>query len=128
MEFSERAKKHEFAGKEERYDFIHEDFDGLVDEYMQVLGKIKSALICEGIIEEENEQALELSEEVQREAVEAMCRMVSEYDYDAFRRLVEELNRCKMSEDNREFVTKLSEAIEKGDTKAVSWITADIKA
>lgn len=50
MEFSERAKSHEFAGKEERYDFIHDDFDGFITEYRQVLAKVRDALICEGAI------------------------------------------------------------------------------
>ena len=128
MTFSERAKKHEFAGKEERYEFIHEDFDGLLEEYREVLGKIRSALVCEGIIEDTDDATVELSEEVQKEAIDTMCRMAARYNYDSVNRIIDELKKCKLSEENKEFVDAFSEALEKGDSRLASRMFYNIKS
>jgi CheY-like chemotaxis protein len=44
MEISERAKKHEFACKEERYDFVDEDGAAFVEDYLKFLDLVEAAL------------------------------------------------------------------------------------
>ena len=44
MKQSERAKKHEFAVKEDNIGFIHEDFEGFIAEYKDVCEKIGAAV------------------------------------------------------------------------------------
>ena len=39
--FSERAKKHEFAAKEDNTDFIYSDFDDFINEYISICEKLK---------------------------------------------------------------------------------------
>ena len=40
-ELSERAKKHEFAAKEDDTDFIYKDAEGFLNEYAKVCKKLK---------------------------------------------------------------------------------------
>ena len=116
MEFSEQAKSHEFAGKEERYDFIHEDFENLIEQYTEVLHKVKQALICEGVMDNEADVP-ELSPETQTQVVMSVCRMVKEYDFDGMRRLVKEARDCGMSKENRDTIERISHLIETGDVR-----------
>lgn len=44
LELSERAKKHEFAGKEDRISEIEEDFEGLIKLYRDTVTEIKKML------------------------------------------------------------------------------------
>lgn len=44
MEISEHAKKHEFAAKESRFDFIDEDGSGLIEEIAAFIDRIEKAL------------------------------------------------------------------------------------
>lgn len=48
VELSEHAKKHEFASKEGRYDYIDEDGEKFLNEYSDMLNRIESALEGEG--------------------------------------------------------------------------------
>ncbi|MBO4846547.1 MAG: response regulator [Lachnospiraceae bacterium] len=40
----ERAKQHEFAAKDKKYELIEEDSDGLIEEYASICEKIKKAI------------------------------------------------------------------------------------
>ena len=41
---SERAKQHEFACKEERFDFVEEDGAAFVEDYLKFLDKVEAAM------------------------------------------------------------------------------------
>ena len=43
-EISERAKQHEFACKEERFDFVEEDGAAFVEDYLKFLDKVEAAM------------------------------------------------------------------------------------
>lgn len=119
MEFSERAKSHEFAGKEERFDYIHADFEEFVAQYRQVLARVREVLICEGIIVNKSPatESYHMPEELQTEVMAAVAAMARSCDMDGVKRLLSEIEDCHMSKENREFLDKLWEKLESGDTK-----------
>lgn len=123
-EFSELAKKHEFSGKEEKYDFLHEDFPHLESMYKETLHKIHNALVIKGKIEEASNEAnegngIELSEEVVQDAVTSIKAMLEEYDYDYALLLIEQLMICKLPLDVKKNIDSLKAAIDDENAKEV---------
>lgn len=114
MELSERAKKHEFAGKEGNHEFLHEDFSNLVDLYRDVLKKLSKALVCCGRIGK-CEEKVTLSEETLTRAEKAICAMIEDFDYDGIRRIIEELKCCHLPEAFEENICNIMKAIDNDD-------------
>ena len=65
---------------------------------------------------------------MQKEAIDTMCRMAARYNYDSVNRIIDELKKCKLSEENKEFVDAFSEALEKGDSRLASRMFYNIKS
>ena len=114
MELSERAKKHEFAGKEGDYEFLHEDFDSLVDLYRDVLKKLSKALVCCGRIGK-CEEKVTISEETLTRAEKAICAMIEDFDYDGIRRIIEELRCCHLPEAFEKNIDNIMKAVDNDD-------------
>ncbi len=118
MEFSERAKAHEFAGKGEEYDFIHEDFDGLISQYREVLEKIGNALVCCGKLSKP-EDKYQISSDTEKRAMKALCILIDDFDFDGVCRLISELMTCQLSEEAEKNIDSLKKAVDKGNVKEI---------
>ena len=112
MELSERAKQHEFSGKDGKYEFLHEDFPRLVSLYREALEKLRRALVSCGRIGKLEEKAT-ISSEIEKGALKALCRMVESFDYDGVIRLIDELKTCKLSESAEMDICNIMQAIER---------------
>ncbi|MBQ6815549.1 MAG: response regulator [Lachnospiraceae bacterium] len=123
MEFSERAKRHEFAGKEERYGFIHDDVDGLLEEYKSVLSKIRRALIFEGIMEEGSEDnetqtdKIVLPEAVEEQIIGSLHQLMENYKLERIKQIYDITRACNLRYENEKLLAEVYNAIEDGDTK-----------
>lgn len=126
MELSERAKAHELSGKEEKYDFLHEDFDDLVSLYRATLEKIGRALVCCGRISETTESYV-ISAKLQRKAVEALCQMAEDFQYDRVKRLIGELELCELPGDIRKNIDSLKRAVDMENVKEMYAVIAMLK-
>ncbi len=118
MELSERAKQHEFSGKEEKYEFIHEDFAQLVSLYREVLQKLEKALISCGRIGGAEEKVT-ISEKTELKALRALCTMVEIFDCEGIERLLKELDVCQLTEKTQKSIDSLKQAIDKDDAKEI---------
>lgn len=56
---SEEAKQHEFAAKEGRYDYIHENVEQLLDDYAALLSEVKRVLMKKGRIKQKEKSHFE---------------------------------------------------------------------
>ena len=118
MEVSECAKTHEFSGKDEKYEFLHEDFEHLVTLYRSALEKIGNALVCCGRISKSEEKYV-ISEETENRAVKAICKMIDSFDYDGVNRLISELASCQLSESVQKNIDSLRKAVDIEDAKEI---------
>ena len=118
-EFSELAKAHEFAGKESRYDFIHNGIDQLLAEYRNVLNEAYRILLDAGLVEEEQE-SIEVSGDVENALVEGFKDMMINLDLAGIRRVYEYSNGLSLSEDTRKFIDDLINAIDEGNIKVAN--------
>ena len=126
MELSERAKAHEMSGKEGRYEFLHEDFEQLVNLYRAALEKIGKALVCCGKINH-NTESYVISEELQKKAVGALCDMAEQFDYDRLNRLIAELELCELSADIRKNIDSLKAAVDTDNAKEIFAVVAKLR-
>ncbi len=124
MELSECAKAHEFSGKDEKYDFLHEDFSHLESLYRQALDKIYRALVVKGIIAEAADDLVEdsgaqLPAEIVAEAISSIKTMLGEYEIDYAARLIEQLLTCKLPSDVKENIHSLKAAMDDENAKDI---------
>ena len=118
-EFSELAKAHEFAGKESRYDFIHNGIDKLISEYRKVLNEAYKILLNAGLVEEEQAE-VEVSGDVERALVEGFKDMMIQLDLAGIRRVYEYSKGLSLSEDTRKFIEDLINALDEGNIKVAN--------
>ena len=118
-EFSELAKAHEFAGKESRYDFIHNGIDKLISEYRKVLNEAYKILLNAGLVEEEQAE-VEVSGNVERALVEGFKDMMIQLDLAGIRRVYEYSKGLSLSEDTRKFIEDLINALDEGNIKVAN--------
>lgn len=124
MELSECAKAHEFAGKEERYQFVHDDFLHLKELYQTALDKIYDALVLRGIIavdnkDESGDTGIQISEELIDIAVKRIKDMLFDYDYSGALRILEQLMDCKLPETKKADIDSLKKAIDEENVKEI---------
>ncbi len=124
MELSECAKAHEFSGKDEKYDFLHEDFSHLESLYRQALDKIYGALVAKGIIAEATDDLAEdsgvqLPTEIIAEAISSIKTMLGEYEIDYATRLIEQLLTCRLPSDIKENIHSLKAAMDDENAKDI---------
>lgn len=69
---SEEAKQHEFAAKEGRYDFIHENVEQLLNNYAELLSEVKRVLMKKGRIKVKEKNHFDMmAQEELREKLQA---------------------------------------------------------
>ncbi len=127
MELSERAKKHEFSGKEEKYQFLHDDFDGLVSLYRDTLEKLGRALVCCGRLGAKTEKT-HISEETVNRAMNALCSMIDVFDYDGILRLLAELELCELTEKTQKNIDSLKKAIDNDNAREIFAVKEEIQS
>ena len=94
MELSEHAKKHEFAGKEERFAYIDEDGENIIAEYEALLGRIEPLLTPrEELVESGTE---ELSAGRYIEELENLIQVIDGFDADAAIEIIDRLFEYKL--------------------------------
>lgn len=107
-DFSERAKKHEFAGKENRVDFIKDDIDGFLEEYRQVLDFIIEYLGKRGIVVKKPVSVVASSEN--EESAEILVARVEdaldEFDADKALKLIDRLS-AAVTDDKKALVEEV---------------------
>ena len=118
-EFSELAKSHEFAGKESRYDFIHNGIDKLLADYRYVLNEAYKILLDAGLVEEE-QNSIEVSDNVERALVEGFKEMMLNLDLAGIRRVYDYSKGLSLSDDTRKFMDDLINAIDEGNIKVAN--------
>lgn len=104
---SQRAKKHEFAAKENRVSFIDEDIDGFIDEYREVLDYIAEYLTKKGIEVKKPKPVIEASEGDTLENLKAQIEeALDEFDADKALNYIDKL-RSIVGEDKESIINEI---------------------
>ena len=118
-EFSELAKAHEFAGKEGRYDFIHEGIDKLIADYRVVKEEVHNILAKEGLVQD-TDTKLTVTKELEEEILESIYQMVNDLDLAGIRRMVKYTKNLDLSSDTVSRIEELANAIDAGNIKVAN--------
>ena len=118
-EFSELAKAHEFAGKEGRYDFIHEGIDKLIADYRVVKEEVHNILAKEGLVQD-TDTKLTVTKELEEEILESIYQMVNDLDLAGIRRMVNYTKNLDLSSDTASRIEELVNAIDAGNIKVAN--------
>ncbi len=95
---SEHAKAHEMAGKEERYDYIDEDAEQLIQEYEELLQAIQPYVAVEEEVEVPSEEAPAMEKELYIKKLETIMQRIDEFEAEEGLRIVEELLQTQLPE------------------------------
>ena len=74
--------------------------------------------MCSGRITPAKEQ-FAISADIQKKAVEALCTMAENFQYDRLKRLVAELELCEMADDIRKNIDSLKAAVDTENAKEI---------
>lgn len=118
-EFSELAKAHEFAGKEGRYDFIHEGIDKLIADYRVIKHEVYNILLKEGLVQAEDFM-LNITKELEDEILESIYQMVNDLDLAGVRRIVKHSKDLMLSSDIASRIEEIVDAINAGNIKVAN--------
>lgn len=121
-EFSEVAKAHEFAGKESRYEYIHNGIDKLIEAYKTVLWQAYSILVKEGIVSGEDNIAMKesVSSDVEQALLAGVSYMLEELDLAGIRRMYDISKNISLSDDGKHFLEELIKALDEGNIKVAN--------
>lgn len=120
-EFSELAKAHEFAGKEGRYEFIHEGIDKLIADYRVIKEEVHNILLKEGLVQEEDAK-LAVNKQLEDEILESIFKMVKDLDLAGVRRIASYSKSLMLSEEAEGIIYDIVNAIDSGNIKVANQV------
>lgn len=118
-EFSELAKAHEFAGKEGRYEFIHEGIDKLIADYKVIKEEVHNILLKEGLVQEENAK-LTVNKQLEDEILDSIYQMVKDLDLSGVRRIANHSKSLMLSAEAEAIIEDIENAIDSGNIKVAN--------
>ncbi|MBQ6806968.1 MAG: response regulator [Lachnospiraceae bacterium] len=119
--FSEMAKQQEFAGKENREDFILETRDEFMNAYRTVKEKIQSILQEAGIVKEE---AVAVENEDTYTEYEEMLEKIQNFEMNEVLKQIDKLT-GKVSEEERVVLDSIRQAVEDFDYDTAEKVLSD---
>ena len=131
MELSECAKSHEFSGKENKFDYLHENYDHLKVLYEGVLECVRQALVVSGKLSDQSSENImtdiyDISEETISNASATIRDMVEHFDYDGVIAIIAQLTMCKLPQELKENIHNLRKAVDEENVKQILSITKRI--
>lgn len=108
-DFSNHAKEHEMAGKEERYEYIKQDFMALKEEYKILTDNILAALPYE---EEKEEPVTITDRKLEIRDIDKVIEVISEFDVNKALEYLNEYMGYNITQSQRSCIKKAMEHIE----------------
>lgn len=108
-ELSQMARDHEMAGKDGNFDFIRKNFDRLVAKYASVLAYLGDRF-ADDIYQEQHEELQEISKQELDDIIDGMNSAIEDYDMDIFDTLLDKLSKFRVSDEQRDIITKMKDA------------------
>ena len=121
-EFSELAKAHEFAGKESRYDYIHQGIDKLIESYRIVLQQAHNILCKEGLASDNDKPILKekVSNDVEQALQAGLGYMLDRLDFAGIARIYEMSKDFSVSDSTKQLMSELMKALDEGNIKVAN--------
>ena len=127
---SERFKKLEFAGKENNTNYIRENLDQTLEDFREILNRVKEILVSKGAFEDTSEAAADLSDMEENtldpEYIEELQQSLNSVNLKKCEEMINEMSGINYGSDNNAIVKQIKDAYEMFDYHKVKDLLAEL--